>query len=104
MLLLVLVLLVVDDLGVFDHIGGAAPVRARGALLLLGLLVQNLRELVGGGQEGLLLLLDLLDVVAGESLLRLLYGLLYLELSIRVNLAVHVIQGALDRVDEVIGV
>src|SRR5215208_5019580 len=84
MLLLVLVLLVVDDLGIFDHIVGVAPVRARGGALLL--------------------LLDLLDVAAGESLLRLLYGLLYPELGIRVNLAVHVIQGALDGVDEVIGV
>src|SRR5215211_1383794 len=61
LLALLVFLLIVDDLGVLDHI-----VRLRGTggarllLLLLGLLVENLRELVRGGHQRLLLGLDLL--------------------------------------------
>src|SRR5829696_6687219 len=103
MLLALLVLLVVDDLGVLDHvvIGGAGGARL---LLLLGLAVEDLGELVGGCHERLLLGFDLLYVAAGEGFLGLLYGLLYLELGVRIDLAVHVLQGPLDRVDQVVGV
>src|SRR4051794_18720702 len=40
----------------------------RTLLLLLGVLVERLREGVGRSQEGLLLTLNLLDIVAGEGL------------------------------------
>src|SRR5215211_537874 len=103
--LLVLLLLVVDDLGVLDHVvigvGGASGARL---LLLLGLLVENLRELVGGGHQRLLLGLDLLYVAAGEGFLGLLYGLLYLELGVWIHLSVKVLERPLDRVHQVVGV
>src|SRR5215218_1021457 len=105
MLLALLVLLVVDDLGVLDHVvigvGGASGARL---LLLLGLLVENLRELVGGGHQRLLLGLDLLYVAAGERFLGLLYCLLYLELGVWIHLSVKVLERPLDRVHQVVGV
>src|SRR5215211_9078522 len=104
LLALLVLLLIVDDLGVLDHI-----VRLRGTggarlLLLLGLLVENLRELVRGGHQRLLLGLDLLYVAAGERFLGLLYGLLYLELGVGIHLPVKVLQRPLDRVHQVVGV
>src|SRR5918994_1029063 len=105
LLALLAVLLVVDDLGVLHQViirisgpGGA------GFLLLGRLAVENLRELVGGGHQILLLALDLLDVAAGECLLGLLYGLLYLQLGVRVHLSVHVLQRTLDGVHQVVRV
>src|SRR5215208_2936219 len=74
-------------------------------LLLLGrLAVENLRELVGGGHQILLLALDLLDVSAGKRFLGLLYGLLYLQLGVRVHLAVHILQRTLDGIHQVVSV
>src|SRR5918998_33592 len=101
-LLALLVFLVVDDLGVLDHVVVGGLARARLLLLLLGLLVEDLGEPVGGGDQGLLLGLDLLYVAAGEGLLRLLYGLLYLQLGVRIHLPVHVLERALDGVDQVV--
>src|SRR5215211_3549814 len=105
LLALLVLLLVVDDLGVLDHVvigvGGASGARL---LLLLGLLVENLRELVGGGHQRLLLGLDLLYVAAGEGFLGLLYGLLYLELGVWIHLSVKVLERPLDRVHQVVGV
>src|SRR5215203_1636563 len=105
-MLLTPLFVLVDDLGVLDHVVGIAAVGAVWArlTLLLGLLVEHLGELVGGRQESLLLALDLLDVAPGEGILGLLYGLLYLALSGTVDLAINVLQGPLDRVDEVVGV
>src|ERR687894_237769 len=95
-----LVVLVLHDLGVLHQVVGVGG----GGLLVLHLAVEGLGELVGGGDEGLLLGLYLLDVPAGEGLLRVLDGLLDLELRVRVDLAVHVLEGALDGVDEVVRV
>src|SRR5215216_3532772 len=95
MLLALLVLLVVVG------VGGASGARL---LLLLGLLVENLRELVGGGHQRLLLGLDLLYVAAGERFLGLLYCLLYLELGVWIHLSVKVLERPLDRVHQVVGV
>src|SRR5829696_7021553 len=105
-MLLTPLFVLVDDLGVLDHVVGIAAVGAVWArlTLLLGLLVEHLGELVGGRQESLLLTLDLLDVAPGESILGLLYGLLYLALSGTVDLAINILQGPLDRVDEVVSV
>src|SRR3954453_7818261 len=85
---LLAILVLVDDFGVLDQVVG---VRGLCGLLLLGLAVEHLGELVGGRHQGLLLALDLLDVAAGERLLGLLDGLLYLQLGVRVDLAVHVL-------------
>src|SRR5215203_393456 len=105
-MLLTPLFVLVDDLGVLDHVVGIAAVGAVWArlTLLLGLLVEHLGELVGGRQESLLLALDLLDVAPGEGILGLLYGLLYLAISGTVDLAINVLQGPLDRVDEVVSV
>src|SRR5918992_800937 len=104
LLALLAVLVLVDDLGVLHQV--IIRIRAGGAgFLLLGrLAVENLRELVGGGHQVLLLALDLLDVAAGERLLGLLYGLLYLQLGVRVHLAVNVLQRTFDGVHQVVGV
>src|SRR5829696_3460919 len=86
-MLLTPLFVLVDDLGVLDHVVGIAAVGAVWArlTLLLSLLVEHLGELVGGRQESLLLALDLLDVAPGEGILGLLYG-------------------PLNRVDEVVSV
>src|SRR5215216_3145795 len=106
LLALLAVLVLVDHLGVLHQIVIISVCGPGGAgLLLLGrLAVENLRELVGGGHQVLLLALDLLDVAAGERLLGLLYGLLYLQLGVRVHLAVHILQGTLDGVHQVVGI
>src|ERR687894_2073716 len=99
-----LVVLVLHDLGVLHQVLGVGRVGGGGLLLLLGLAVEGLGELVGGGDECLLLGLDLLDVPAGQRLLGVLDCLLDLELRVRVDLAVHVLQGTLHGVDEVVRV
>src|SRR5918995_101955 len=102
-----LLFVLVDDLGVLDHVVGVAAVgsgRVRGALLLLGLLVKDLGKLVRGTQEGLLLALDLFDIVPGEGVFGLLYGLFYLASGGAIDLTVDVLQGPLDGVDQVVGV
>src|SRR5918994_1234228 len=102
LLALLVVLVFVDDLGVLDQVVRVCSLG--GLLLLLCLAVEDFGELVGGSHQGLLLALDLLDVAAGERLLRLLYGLLDLELRVRVDLAVNVLQRTLDGVDQIVRV
>src|SRR5215207_78492 len=103
--LLALLVILVDDLGVLHQvIVGVRGPGGAGLLLLGRLAVENFGELVGGGHQILLLALDLLDVAAGERLLGLLYGLLYLQLGVRVHLAVHILQRTLDGVHQVVSV
>src|ERR687898_949900 len=104
LLALLAVLVLVDDLGVLHQVIVVRGSGGAGLLLLGRLTVEDLRELVGGGHKVLLLALDLLDVAAGERLLGLLYGLLYLQLGVRVHLSVHVLQRTLDGVHQVVRV
>src|SRR3954447_10708784 len=99
MLLLLSFVLLIHYLGVLDYIIGVATrtIRASGSsalMLLLGLLVERLREDVGRREESLLLALYLLDVVTGESLLGALEGLLDRSLLVGVHLSVHILQGS----------
>src|SRR5215218_4349969 len=103
--LLALLVVLVDDLGVLHQvIIGVGGSGGAGLLLLGRLAVENLGELVGGGHKCLLLALDLLNVAAGERLLGLLYGLLYLQLGVGIHLSVHVLQRTLDGVHKVVRV
>src|SRR5215212_4099119 len=105
LLALLAVLVLVDHLGVLHQVVVCVRGPCGAGLLLLGrLAVENLRELVGGGHQILLLALDLLDVAAGKRLLGLLYGLLYLQLGVRVHLAVHILQRTLDGIHQVVSV
>src|SRR5215204_769209 len=105
LLALLAVLVLVDHLGVLHQvIVGVRGPGGAGLLLLGRLAVENLRELMGGGHQILLLALDLLYVATGKRLLGLLYSLLYLQLGVRVHLAVHVLQGTLDGVHQVVSV
>src|SRR5215208_4756083 len=104
LLALLAVLILVDDLGVLHQVIIIRGSGGAGFLLLCSLTVENFGEFVGGGHQILLLALDLLDVVASKRLLGLLYGLLYLQLGVRVHLAIHVLQRTLDGVHQVVSV
>src|SRR5215208_3693825 len=104
LLALLAVLILVDDLGVLHQVIIIRGPGGAGFLLLCSLTVENFGEFVGGGHQILLLALDLLDVVASKRLLGLLYGLLYLQLGVRVHLAIHVLQRTLDGVHQVVSV
>src|SRR5215211_3722252 len=101
---LLAVFVLINDLGVFYQVIGIRGLGGAGLLLLGRLVVEHLGELVRGGHQRFLLALDLLDVAAGERLLGLLYGLLYLQLGVGIHLAVHVLERTLDGVHQIVRV